>query len=325
MSDVAARAGVSRALVSIVFRGVPGASPENRERVMRAAAELGYEPDHRARLLGSKRSRTIGVLFGLHREFHGELVESIYQSVDRIGYELALGAFAPSRDERRAVRTLVEQRCEALVLLGPTLRRSDIEELAARVPVVVVARALRSDRVDVVRTDDYAGGRLAVEHLIALGHRGIAHVEGRRAPGAAERRRGYRDAMAAHGLGDASRLVPGGIDEESGEAAVDELLDGPPVTAATAFNDHCAAGLLSGLRARNVVVPTDLSVVGYDDTHLAGLSSMALTTVAQNAGVLAATAVELAVHRAEHGERDGREVVVAPELVVRGTTCSPAS
>ncbi len=149
---------------------------------MRAAAELGYEPDHRARLLGSKRSRTIGVLFGLHREFHGELVESIYQSVDRIGYELASGAFAPSRDERRAVRTLVEQRCEALVLLGPTLRRSDIEELAARVPVVVVARALRSDRVDVVRTDDYAGGRLAVEHLIALGHRGIAHVEGRRAP-----------------------------------------------------------------------------------------------------------------------------------------------
>ncbi len=107
--------------------------------------------------------------------------------------------------------------------------------------------------------------------------------------------------------------MPGGIDEESGEAAVDELLDGPPVTAATAFNDHCAAGLLSGLRARNVVVPTDLSVVGYDDTHLAGLSSMALTTVAQNAGVLAATAVELAVHRAEHGERDGREVVVAPE------------
>ena len=75
MADVAERAGVSRALVSIVFRGAPGASPESRERVMRAAEELSYRPDRRARLLGSSRSRTVGVIFGLHREFHAELVE----------------------------------------------------------------------------------------------------------------------------------------------------------------------------------------------------------------------------------------------------------
>ncbi len=248
MADVAERAGVSRALVSIVFRGVPGASPENRERVMRAAAELDYHPDQRARLLGSKSSRTVGVLFGLHREFHGELVEAMYRSVEGSGYDLALGAWAPSRDERRAVRSLVEQRCEALVLLGPTLSSAEIHDLAARVPVVVLARALRSREVDVVRTDDFAGGRLAVEHLAGLGHRVIAHVDGQRAPGAAERRRGYRTAMQELGLEGGMRIVPGGLAEEHGEQAAAAVLAGGKVTGVTVFNDRCAAGLLSQAR-----------------------------------------------------------------------------
>ena len=94
MTDVAARAGVSRALVSIVFRGVPGASAATRDRVMRAADELTYRPDRRASLLGSSRSRTLGVVFGLHREFHTELVEHLYQSVESTDFDLALARSA---------------------------------------------------------------------------------------------------------------------------------------------------------------------------------------------------------------------------------------
>ena len=154
MADVAERAGVSRALVSIVFRDVPGASAATRERVMLAAEALGYRPDPRARLLGSNRSRTVGVTFGLHHEFHAEVVEGLYGAVEGSGYDLALGAVAPTRDERRAVQSLLDYRCEALVLLGPTLPRALLEELAERLPVVVVARALRSRTVDVVRSDD---------------------------------------------------------------------------------------------------------------------------------------------------------------------------
>ncbi len=323
MADVAARAGVSRALVSIVFRGAPGASPENRERVMRAAAELDYQLDTRARLLGSKRSRTVGVVFGLHREFHGELVEELYAAAEGTGYDLALGASAPTRDERRAVQGLVEQRCEAVVLLGPLLPRADLEALAERLPVVVVARTVRSDAVDVVRTDDVAGARLAVEHLAGLGHRSIAHVDGRRAPGATERRNGFRRAMSDLGLGDGSRIVPGGMAEEDGEQAAEALLQGEPVTAVTAFNDHCAAGLLATLRSRGLRVPGDLSLVGYDDSHLAGLASVALTTVAQDAQALATRALGLALARAEEPARPAREVVVAPSLVVRRTTAGP--
>lgn len=326
MADVAARAGVSRALVSIVFRSAPGASPESRERVMRAAGELDYRPDHRARLLGRGRSRTIGVVFGLHREFHGSLVESLYAAADRSGWDLALGACAPSRDERAAVRALLEQRCEAVVLLGPTMRGSDLADLAGRLPVVVVARAVRSNLVDVVRTDDVAGGRLGVEHLAALGHRSIVHVDGGRAPGAAERRRGFRSAVAALGL--EGRIIDGGTSDTDGARSADGVVASsrvaPGTTGITVFNDNSAAGLLAALRAQRLSVPGDLSLVGYDDTRVAALTGVALTTVAQDPGSLARSAIELAAGRTQDPGRPRTEFVVEPSLVVRATTGPPA-
>jgi DNA-binding LacI/PurR family transcriptional regulator len=323
MADVAERAGVSRALVSIVFRGVPGASTASRERVMRAAAELSYRPDQRARLLGSNRSRMLGVVYGLHHEFHAEIVERLYQAVDGTGYDLALGAAAPTRDEHRAVQSLLDYRCEGLILLGPTLPRTAIQELAGRLPVVVVARALRSRAVDVVRTDDVAGARLAVEHLAGLGHESITHVDGGRAPGAAERRGGYRAAMRGFGLESEMRLVPGGLSEQDGERAAVQLATGPLPTAITAFNDHCAAGLLAALRGRGVRVPDELSLVGYDDSHIASLPSIALTTIAQDAPTLARAALDLALARTDDGKREPSDVVVPPKLVVRQTSARP--
>jgi DNA-binding LacI/PurR family transcriptional regulator len=324
MEDVAQRAGVSRALVSIVFRGVAGASTATRERVMRAAEELAYRPDQRARLLGRSRTRVIGVAFGLHDEFHAEVVEQLYLAVDGTGYELALGAVAPTRDEHRAVQSLLDYRCEALILVGPALPRAAIEELAGRLPVVVVARALRSRAVDVVRTDDVAGSRLAVEHLAGLGHRSIAHVDGQRAPGAAERRRGYRAAMRHLGLDAHARVVPGGLTEQDGERAVGQLFDGPPPTAVTAFNDHCAAGLLAAARARGVRVPDELSLVGYDNSRIANLATVALTTIAQDTPALAGKALDLALTRTEPGYGTSPETVVPPRLVIRQTSAPPS-
>jgi DNA-binding LacI/PurR family transcriptional regulator len=325
MADVAARAGVSKALVSIVFRSVPGASPENRERVMRAAAELDYRPDHRARLLGRGRSRTIGVVFGLHREFHGLLVESLYAAAAQDDWDLALGACAPSRDERSAVRGLLEQRCESVILLGPTMPARDLEDLSARVPAVVVARKLRSNRVDVVRTDDVAGGRLGVEHLASLGHRSLVHVGGGRAPGAAERRRGFREAVADLEL--EGRVLGGGIGDVEGARSADALVASRGAagwaTGVTTFNDNAGAGLLAAVRSKGLTVPGDLSLVGYDNTRVAALTGVALTTVAQDPAALARGAVALAVGRAEDPGRPCTELVTEPALVVRATTGPP--
>jgi DNA-binding LacI/PurR family transcriptional regulator len=323
MADVAARAGVSRALVSIVLRGVAGASPATRERVLQAAEELAYRPDQRARLLGSNRSRIVGVVFGLHREFHGEIVDGLYRAVEGSGYDIGLGAASRSRSEQKAVQSLLDYRCEALILAGPTLPTATLEELAERLPVVVVARALRSRLVDVVRTDDVAGARLAVEHLAGLGHESILHVDGQRAPGAAERRRGYHEAMSECGLSAHARVVPGGLTEEHGERAAAAAYAGDAPSAVTAFNDHCAAGFMAAVRTRGTRVPGDVSVVGYDDSHIAGLAGVSLTTVAQDTTAIARSALDLALGRLQDPDRQASEVVIRPRLVVRATSGAP--
>jgi DNA-binding LacI/PurR family transcriptional regulator len=326
LADVAARAGVSTALVSIVMRDVSGASATTRERVRAVAAELGYRPDTRARLLRRSRSRLLGVVFGVQHDFHGDLVDGLYVAADRIGYEVALSAVTPGRDERRAVRSLLEDRCEALVLLGSQSPTADLAGLAARLPVVVVARAVRHRDVDVVRTDDAAGLARAVDHLVGIGHRRIAHVDGGRAPGAAERRRGYRAALHRHGLDTGALMIPGGLTEDDGAAAARTLLGTAQApTAVTVFNDRCATGVLDVLRQSGREVPGDVSVVGFDDSRLARLSHIDLTTIAQDAAAMTELAVARAVARLDGTAASEREQVVAPRLVVRGTTAPPST
>lgn len=318
MEDVAARAGVSRALVSIVMRGAPGASQASRDRVMRAAADLDYRPDHRARLLGSSRSRTVGVVYGLHGPFHAEVVEALYAAAHGGGWRLALEPVAPSRAESTAVQALLDYRCEAMILVGTTLPRAALVHLAERLPLVVVARRLTGRALDTVRTDDAAGARMAVAHLLALGHRRITHVHGGRAPGAAERRAGYRAAMRAAGLEPV--LVEGGLNDADGERAAAEILRPAGPTAVLAFNDPCAAGLLAAARARGTGVPAGLSIVGYDDSAVAALSTVSLTTVRQDAAALATAALGRAIARVEDRALAPTDTVVPPHLVVRRTT-----
>jgi DNA-binding LacI/PurR family transcriptional regulator len=313
---------VSRALVSIVIRGTAGASNATRERVLASAAQLGYRPDPRARLLARRRSRLIGVSFGAHHAFHADLLEGIYLAAEPAGYEVALSALTPSRDEHRAVESLLDYRCEALILLGPQATESRLAELASRLPVVVVARQVRDRSVHVVRTDDEAGVRAAVAHLVDLGHRDIAHVDGGRAPGAAERRRGYRAAMRQHGLAERIRILSGGLTEESGGAAARTLMAGTErlPTGVVAFNDRCAVGVLDALTRAGVAVPADVSLVGYDDDRLSRLPHINLTTVAQNAPRMAALTVDTAISLLDGTDVGDRVAVIAPHLTVRGTT-----
>ncbi len=324
LTDVAVRAGVSKSLVSLVMRDEPGAGAETRRRVLAAAGELGYHPDSRARLLRSGRSRLLGVVFGIQHAFHTDLVTDLYQAARETGYELTLSAVTPFRAEPEAITGLLQDRCEALILLGPQSPGAELSRLAARLPVVVMARAVRDPAVRVVRSADAAGARLAVDHLAGLGHRRIAHIDGGRAPGAADRRRGYRDAMRRHGRDAFVRIIPGGLTEEDGATAARTLLgagvstDRP--TAVTVFNDRCATGVLDVLSRAGVAVPGDLSVAGYDDSHLARLAHVNLTTVAQDTAAMARLAVSQAVARVEMAPIARRDLVVPPHLVVRGTT-----
>jgi DNA-binding LacI/PurR family transcriptional regulator len=326
MEDVAVKAGVSRALVSIVFRELPGASEQTRQRVRSAAAEIGYRPDHRARLLSSKQTRMFGVTFGVGHEFHGDLLVELYEAAAQHGYELVLSGITPSRSESQAVHELLSLRCDALILLGPMASAAQLRSLGGLCPTVTVARAVAGAEVDVVRTDDVAGGILATEHLLDLGHRHIVHVDGGRAPGAAERRRGYRTAMRAAGLNDLVSIYRGGLTAEDGRRAAQQLLDArlrsEMATAVTVFNDQCAAGLLDATRAAGVAVPSELSVVGYDNSQLSQALWTQLTTIGQDAAAISRSAVSQAI--AQLGShRPAAPVLVPPTLIVRQSTSSP--
>lgn len=323
-ADVAARAGVSRQLVSLVIRDQPGASAATREKVFRAAAELGYQRDTRAAVLRSTRSQLLGVMFGVQHAFHADLVEGIYVAAENDGYDVVLSAMTPSRDEEHALQTLLADRCEALILLGPEMPATRLTELARRLPVVVVARKVRDAPFDLVHTADERGIRQAIDHLVELGHRDIVHVDGGHAPSSTERRRGYRAAMRRHGLAEHVRIIPGGLTEEHGDAAAQILLaDDALPSAVLAFNDRCAVGALDTLVRSGVGVPDDVSLVGYDDDRLSRLAHVNLTTVAQDAHQMAQLAVQRAIARLEDQPVTGREIVLPPHLVVRGSTAPP--
>lgn len=160
-----------------------------------------------------------------------------------------------------------------------------------------------------------------VDHLVGLGHREIAYVDGGKGVIATDRRRGHRTAMRRHGLDDHIRVVAGDNTEAAGERAVRQLLDAPRLPIAViAFNDQCAIGVLTALARAGVAVPGQVSVAGYDDDLLSRLSCFNLTTVSQSAREQARDAVTAAVERLDEGRAEHREVVLTPHLVLRGTT-----
>lgn len=324
LSDVAARAGVSAGLVSLVLRNQPGPSAQSRTKVLAAARELGYRADRTASLLARRRSNHLGVVLNVRSTFHAELVAHLDEAAAQLGYDLVLSTLTPARDERRAAEILLDFRCEALILLGPDEPAARLNALGRELPVVVVGRRVPSATVDVVRAADDQGVAQAVGHLAALGHRDIAFIDGGQGTIASDRRRGYRQAMRRQGGASHIRIIPGEHNEEAGLRAAAPLLDGDrQPTAVIASNDHCAVGLLDALARRGVPVPGSISVAGYDDSMLSRLAYVDLTTVNQDARRQAGQAVALAVDRLENGRAAPREVVLAPHLVVRGSTAAP--
>jgi DNA-binding LacI/PurR family transcriptional regulator len=319
LQDVAERAGVSRALVSIVMRGAPGAREQTRERVRRAADELGCRPDPLARRLRQHRSKVLGVMFTASQEFHADLVDGVYVAADDAGYDVVLSAVTPHRDEGRALRTLIDDRCEGLVLIGPQMPARRLRELAARIPLVVVARAVGD--VDAVRSDDVAGAVAGMEHLVGLGHRRILFLDGGRVPGAAERRRGHRRAARAAQL--AELTLPGGLTEREGAVAAAAMLEwSDPPSAVFAFNDRCALGVMDVLIRAGWAVPQRVSVLGFDDSPLAGLAHIGLTTIRQDSAALATAAVQRLLARLDDAATGANtlDITCDPKLIVRGST-----
>ncbi|MFF5982667.1 LacI family DNA-binding transcriptional regulator [Streptomyces olindensis] len=326
--DVAREAGVSHITVSRVINGHPSVRPETRARVEAAISKLGYRRNSVARALKSRRSSTIGVvivgsdLFELPRILLG-----VETAAKQAGYWVNLASRqgeSTTDDLVETLRRLTDQSVEAIAVV--TDRPVAVEALAGLafgVPVaVVMSGSAPHPDLSFVQVDQELGARLAVRHLLDLGHRHIAHLTGAlRTFDARARVEGWRAELAAAGAQGA--VLEGDFGAESGYRLAQRLCadDAGLPTAVFAGNDQMAMGVLAAFAERGVRVPQDVSVVGFDDMKGAGYLVPALTTVRQDFVHLGSSAIELLV-RMLGGERAQRHKL-APELVVRRSTAVP--
>lgn len=333
MKDVAREAGVSKALVSIVFREAPGASEATRQKVVEAARTLGYRPHRGASMLALTRTRQIGIVHDLHNGFHSEIADAALEAAERAGYRLVMTPRTRTQDERAALSTALELRCEALLVLGSTLSETERDRLTGSVPVVSIGRMATGPATDWAMSSDEAGMELIVEHLITRGYQRLTHLDGGEGDVAARRREGFESAARRHREEIEAQVVPGGPTEADGRAAALRVLGvhdasgaggaadpqlGP--TALVAFNDLAALGALDVALTAGLTVPADVAVTGYDDSALARTQAFGLTSVRQDAAELGRWAIGAALERLDEGRTDPRSLLLEPTLVARRST-----
>jgi DNA-binding LacI/PurR family transcriptional regulator len=327
MADIADHLGVSRQLVSIVLRDMPGASEETRARVKSAAAELGYRPHQGARMLRQYSRRQIGVSFAPANASDSDIVEAIYSHVASHRLQVVLSARTRMRTTEQSVDELLEYRCAALIVIGPELDDRALRALAERVGVPLVTVDQGSDNAvhDVVRSAGDVGIDLLVRHLVALGHRKLAYLDAPAMPPAANRLEGYFRAVREAGCEpDVVSVAGRDYTEEAGAHAGRELLARPSLpTAVMACNDQVAVGALQVLSRAGLAIPADVSLTGFDDSRFAALSSVDLTTARQDPRELGQTAVTAAIRRINKPTAPPALHVIQPTLVVRGSTGAP--
>jgi DNA-binding LacI/PurR family transcriptional regulator len=310
----------------MVIRGGEGVSEKSRAAVLQAVEELNYRPNIIARSLVQRRTRILGVMIpDLRNPFFSDVVSGIQARAGELGFRVLFntGERQPALEES-AIESLLELRADGLILAAPRVEDRVIANAGRWVPIVVLNRSAPDDSCDSVSNDNIAGAGLAVEHCTDLGHRHIALIEGGAGIAARTRFEGYLRAMRRLGLADHILTAQGAHTEEGGRRGVEELLRAEPFpTAIFASNDLCAIGALDALEEAGLSIPDDVSLIGFDNTTLAALRHISLTSINQPGGDMGRSAVERLWERIDGERTTPQHDVVAPDLVVRSTTGPP--
>lgn len=329
VKDVAAAAGVSLGTVSNVLNRPDRVSPETRERVLKAMADLGFVRNESARQLRAGTSRTLAyVMLDASNPFFTDVAAGIDQAAEAVDLSLVLCNSRNSADRERGHLALLEQQRVQGILVTPVDPDSPaLDEVARRgTPVVVVDRTRSDQSFCSVAVDDVLGGRLAIEHLVDRGHTRVAFVGGPPALGQVrDRWQGAGEAWSAAGLPreDLVQVSTRALVVAEGREAGQRLAGIPGSrrpTAAFCANDLVALGLLQQAIGSGVRVPEELAIVGYDDIDFAAAAAVPLTSVRQPRQELGRTAAELVLDEAANAEHTHRQVLFTPELVARAST-----
>ena len=291
---------------------------------MCAVEELGYRPNAAARLLAERQSRTVGVLLNdLRQPWFADMLDGLTPVLHAGGRHILLG---DGRIDRMMDETLtwsfLDLGIDGLVLAGSVPVSRAITDVASKIPTVAVG-GMDPDlpHVDVLANDNHLGATLAVRHLLDLGHSRIAHISGLPSTAGSLRMRGYEDTMRRAGLGARILVETGDMTEEGGyRAAVRLLSRAERPTAIFAANDMSCIGALSAAAALGIRVPEELSLVGFDNSVLARMRALWLTSIDGTAYAMGQQAARMLLARIEHPDAPGETQLMPPRLEVRGSS-----
>jgi len=329
--DVAKRAGVSIATVSRAVNGISSVDPELARRVWKAVEEVGYVPNPQARALVSGRSHMLGLIVSeITNPFFPELVQEFENLAVAQGYEVMIGStnYDPARTES-LVRRMLQRNVDGVAVMTFGIEEDLVKQLVeSEFPLVFVDAGPKLPNIRVLKVNYGEGIREAVQHLAALGHRSIAFISGPlRMRSAVARRDAFLTSMSELGLtAPAGHIEEGDHTMEGGMAAIERLVSHAELpTAVVCSNDMTAIGVLHGLYRTTHKVPNDISVVGFDDIHLAQFMLPPLTTVQMSCKHLATAAVQAlrAGIEPDHPRAEQKEWQIPTRLVVRQSSAFP--
>lgn len=319
--DVAARAGVSKSLVSLVLRGDSAVSPAKRTAVQEAIKDLNYRPSRNAQNLAASRTKTIGMVITEYENLaYSNVLIGLREVFDKLDYQVLLTDLHTNPNlHGDALDALVSMDVEAIVLF---VEPANLNTSGLNVPTILVGlRETQVKGADLIYSDDYLGSKLVLDHLIKLGHKNIAHLSGLGGI-AGNRRKAYVEIMQEQGLPRISFGENQKTNQLGGYLATKELIaSGKPFTAIYAANDYIAAGAIAALAEIGKTVPGDVSIVGYDNAPIAREYAMKLTTVDDMGLELGKQAAEqLIKHLEGNKSQKPKQIVIEPTLVVRKST-----
>lgn len=329
LRTVAARAGVSKSVVSRVLQGSSHVSSESREAVETAIRELGYRPNAMARSLSQRRTNTVGVLVNdLRQPWFVDVLEGLNAVLHDNNLHALIGDGRLDRaSDERLLHAFMEMRVDGLILAGTMPSSPTIADAAKWIPTVIVgSRDFDLPHADVIAEDDWLGARQALNHLYDLGHRRIAHIAGTYGKVIEFRRDSYKAWMAEKGLTHYANVVTCELTEDGGYQAAQRLFnlsDELAPTAVFAVDDLTCVGAMAAAHERGWTLPHDISFVGFDNSVLARMRHVSLTSVDIAPAKVGALAAEYLMDRIADPFMTSREHLVTPRLDVRRSTAPP--